>query len=371
MLEDQAARLDRLLDLIDRVRPHALLISGDVFDRPLPPEGAIALFDRFLNETAKIRSLPVFLIPGNHDSCERLGFASGLLRESRVTIFSKVEDAFHPVEVEGDNGAKALVYGIPFVEPFDIGRALGRDEIDTPDAAIGSLCQAIRERRKDQLPSILLCHALVAGGETSESEREIFIGGTSAVDVKAFDGFSYTALGHLHKPQRAGHDRVRYSGSLLPYSKSEVAHRKTVTEIELATDGGIELKEHEMPLLRNLRYIEGELDSLIEAASCGGVKESATKDDYIIVGLTDIGAIVDAFHRLHKYYPRLLHVSRVALASGPEIPLLEKFAEKENQSELEIFAEFFTAATGTPLEEAEREAVINAIAEIEREERLI
>ena len=356
--------LDRLLELIDRTRPHALLISGDVFDRPLPPEAAVALFDRFLMETARKRDLPVLVIPGNHDSCERLGFASGLLREHGLVIFSKVEDAFEPVYIHGDDGCGSLVYGIPFVEPFMIGRALGRDQLDTPDAAIRALCRAILERKNEPHPAVLLCHALVTGGEGSESEREIFIGGASTVEASAFEGFAYTALGHLHKPQRAGADNIRYSGSLLPYSKSEVNHLKAINEVRIDHDGRIEIEAHHLKPLRRLRYIEGELLALLESGLA-----DRERDDYMIAGLTDRGAVLDAFAKLQRIYPRLLHVSRSGDFSPEVSPALARLRERENLSELDLFSEFFQSATGDALDEGERAIVIETLAEIEREER--
>ena len=365
LIEDQAFALDRLVELIDRVKPHALLIAGDLFDRPLPPESAITLFDDFLNRIAGERRLPVLLIPGNHDSCERLGFASQLLRERGVTIFSRVEDAFTPIAIRGDNGAEALVYGIPFVEPVVVARALKQPKFETPDEATRALCRELLEKKTCARPAVLLCHAFVAGGEVSDSEKEIFIGGSSHVSHSAFQGFAYTALGHLHKPQRAGDERVRYSGSLLPYSKSEVGHEKAVLEIHLTSASELTVNQHSLPCLRDLRYVEGELAELIANAS-----EDAKRDDYVIAGFTDKGAVLDAYLRLRGVYPNLLHVSRAGGYQPEESPALSRKRERESLSELELFTEFFHASTGADLDASERSALIEAIAELEREERV-
>lgn len=365
LIEDQSASLDSLVELIERSRPHALLIAGDVFDRPLPPEAAVGLFDRFLTEVAGKRQVPVIMIPGNHDSCERLGFASSLLRDRGVTIFSTIEDSFAPVYIKGDGNSGALIYGIPFVEPFEIGRVLGRDDTDTPEAATEALCKEILKRKTEPHPAVLLCHALVAGGETSESERELFIGGASSVHPRVFEGFAYTALGHLHKPQRAGSERIRYSGSLLPYSKSEASHKKAVNEVILHPDGEVEIKAHHLSQLRNLRYIEGELaEILLEAPN------DSSPDDYVIVGLTDKGAVIDAFSKLHRHYPRLLHVSRANRGAHTELEISQARArERESMSDLELFADFFQSVTGTALDETERQSVIDVLTAIERGER--
>lgn len=366
LLEDQAAILDRLKDLIETIRPHALLIAGDVFDRPLSPEAAVSLFDRFLTEITGKRNIPVFLIPGNHDSCERLGFASGLLRDRGVTIFSKVEDAFAPVAVKGDDGSEVFIYGVPFVEPFEIAKTLDREDLDTPEAALESLCAEILKRKTESHPSVLLCHALVAGGETTESERDIFIGGSASVHPRIFTGFTYTALGHLHKPQRAGSDSIRYSGSLLPYSKSEVTHEKSVNEVRIHSTGKVEVIPHHLPQLRRLRYLEGELSLLLKEA-----ETDTSRDDYIIVGLTDKDAVLDAFSKLNHFYPRLLHVSRVAHATAFDLSFTqERVREMEAMSDLELFADFFQSITGTSMNEDERRTVTEILADLEREERV-
>lgn len=367
LLEDQAWILERLTELIDATKPHAFLIAGDVFDRPLPPEAAIALFDRFLTEVAGKRNIPVFLIPGNHDSCERLGFASELLRDRGVTIFSKVEDAFSPVSVKGDDGVEALVYGIPFVEPFEIEKALGRGDLDTPEAALEALCGEILKQKPETHPTVLLCHALVAGGETTESERDIFIGGSASVHPRVFSGFTYTALGHLHKPQRAGSETIRYSGSLLPYSKSEVAHEKSVNEVRLRKTGEVEVIAHHLAPLRRLRYIEGELASLLKEA-----ENDSSRDDYIIAGLADKDAVLDAFAKLNHFYPRLLHISRVVNATSLDLNFAQECVrEMETMSDLELFADFFHSITGAPLEDNERQIISEVLADLEREERAV
>ncbi len=354
LIEDQAFALESLLKLIDERKPHALLIAGDVFDRALPPEAAVTLFDWFLNQVARVREVQVFFIPGNHDSRERVGFAASLLRDQRVTIFSKLEHAFEPVKLKGDDGVEAWIYGIPFVEPIEVGQFLDVTEVRTPDHATRLLCRAMIEKKRDARPAVLLCHAFVAGGEVSESEKEIYIGGSSHVSPEVFDGFAYTALGHLHKPQSAGRECVRYSGSLLPYSKSEIGHQKSITEIALAGDGSIKLELHSLQTRRSLRYIEGELKELIEK----GMNDAA-KHDYVIAGFTDSGAVLDAFARLRSVYPGLLHISRAGGFVPLSLPALQK--EREEMSDLELFGEFFRDATGADMNDQEREALIEVL----------
>ena len=175
LLEDQEFILKQLLALIDARQPHALFLAGDIFDRSFPPEDAVMLLNSFLNSTIHERKLPIFLIPGNHDSAERVGFAAQLLREQNLTIFSRIEDSLTPVPVIGDHGSTALVYGIPFVEPVIIARLLDQPEVRTHDEAIRALCERISTQHQSRfpgVPSILLCHAFVVGGEKEKEKNQ-------------------------------------------------------------------------------------------------------------------------------------------------------------------------------------------------------
>ena len=376
LLEDQEYILSRLLELIDARQPHALFLAGDIFDRSFPPEDAVMLLNSFLNATIHQRKLPIFLIPGNHDSAERVGFAAQLLREQNLTIFSRIEDALNPVPLVGDHGSTAMVYGIPFVEPVIIARLLDKPELRTHDEAIRALCERIsleHQSRYPGVPSILLCHAFVVGGESSESEKELSIGGSSQVDARAFAPFAYTALGHLHKPQNVGSPKIRYSGSLLPYSKSEVGHSKSITEVVFtptSETGSTETKImfHPLKSLRGLAYKEDSIENLLRDAEILQRSTDSmlvkTLDDFLIVGLTNVGGVLDAFARLRIFYPNLLHVAR---AGGFESKLLpsSKAHQAEQRSELDLFAEFFKDATGENLSDEERATLINCLMEPE------
>jgi exonuclease SbcD len=386
LLEDQEFVLNRLLELIDRIEPDALLIAGDVFDRPTPPEAAVALFDRFLKNVILKQRKPVFLIPGNHDSCERLGFASSLLRDQGLTIFAKTEDSLTPAVLKSQNGEEIQIYGIPYVEPALISALLQKPELKSHDQALRALCnqiQATSEHNFCQRPAILLCHAFVTGGESSDSERDLNIGGSSQVDVAAFKGFAYTALGHLHKPQRAGHETVRYSGSLLPYSKSEVGHKKSITEVRISPDGTVNLEFHQLPTLRNLKYVEGTIEDLLSPEPSSKIGEPQTEieqNDYVIAGLTNESPVLDAFSRLRSLYPNLLHVSRVGGFHSHLLPALDRNGngdaakaaerrEREQMSDLDLFADFFLQTTGNEMSQQERNDLIETIRALDISER--
>jgi exonuclease SbcD len=360
LLDEQAFALARLLELIDEKKPDGLVIAGDIFDRALPPEAAVQLFDWFCSEAVLKRKLPVFVIPGNHDSAERLGFGSALLRSSGLTIYSRLEDALKPVILKGSDGSQALIYGLPFLEPALVARFLDQDALKTPDEVTRALAQKIRLEHPPGVPSVFIVHAFVVGGESSESERDLFVGGSSYVSADAFEGFSYVALGHLHKPQAAGFDHVRYSGSLLHYSRSEVDHAKSVTEVSLADDGAVKVAFHSLPVQRGLRYVEGALEDLIK---------NDVDDSFVIVGLTNSGPVLDALARLRVIYPNVLHVARAGGYQPTSLPSLARAREREALSDLDLFAEFFSDTTATELSADERTALVDAIESVAAADR--
>jgi exonuclease SbcD len=362
LLEDQAFALARLQELITQTSPHALVISGDVFDRSFPPEDAVNLLDSFLSEVTIVRRIPVFLIPGNHDSADRLGFAARLLRPQGLHIFSRIEDAFESVELRGDNGHAVRVYGIPFVDPAMIAHAFSDPSLRSHQDALQEFCHRIRQTHERMYPgqdSILLCHAFVIGGQSSESERELSIGGSSQVDARVFDGFSYVALGHLHKPQAVGAEHIRYSGSLLPYSKSEIGHSKAIIEVHLAPTGTCAIKPHQLPALRELHFLEATLAELLEQG-----KDDPRARSYILVSLTDKGAVLDAFAKLRQVYPYLLHVTRSAGHNPEQLPGLKE-SRREERSVLSLFGEFFRDATGTDLSSEENIALLQCLSKMD------
>jgi exonuclease SbcD len=250
-----------------------------------------------------------------------------------------------------------LIYGIPFLDPALIARFLDQDHLKTPDEVTRALMARIHTERASEIPAVLIVHAFVVGGESSESERDLFVGGSSVVGADAFKGFAYTALGHLHKPQNAGTESVRYSGSLLPYSKSEVDHTKSVTEVTIAPDGGVSFAFHTLPLKRPLRFFEGTLAEL---------SSRDTDDSYVIVGLTDTGPVLDALARLRAVYPNILHVARSGGYTPQELPSLARARERESLSDLDLFAEFFNDTVGTELSSDERATLIEALSSMER-----
>ena len=228
LLDDQAYILQAILDKVDALAPQAVVIAGDVYDKPLPPAEAVTLLDGFLWALQQRRT-EVLLIAGNHDSAERLAFGARLMAGSGVHIAPVYDGHVTPVTLTDAYGPVHF-YLLPFVKTAHVKRFY-------PDADIAAttdaLAAAIRAMGMDETQrNVLVAHQFVTGAARTESE-EISLGGADNVDAAVFDGIDYVALGHLHGPQSVGRETVRYCGTPLKYSLSEAGQEKSVTLVTL------------------------------------------------------------------------------------------------------------------------------------------
>lgn len=236
MLGAQADFIGHLVATVRERDVDVVVVSGDVYDRAVPPLAAVELFDDALHRLADL-GVPTVMISGNHDSARRLGVGAGLIGRAGIHLRTAPAACGEPVVLADSHGDVAF-YGLPYLEP-----ALVKDEFGVAraghEAVIGAAMDRVRADLATRAPgtrSVVLAHAFVTGGEASDSERDITVGGVAAVPSGVFDGVDYVALGHLHGSQAIS-ERVRYSGSPLPYSFSESAHRKTMWLIDLGAAG--------------------------------------------------------------------------------------------------------------------------------------
>ncbi len=378
LTDDQAWALDDLVRLVGDVRPDALLVSGDVYDRAVPPPEAVALLDEVLARIAIDHGTPVVMIAGNHDSPDRLGFGARMMAGQGLHVFGTLGAALdtangvapRPVVFEDRHGPVSVV-ALPFASPTAVREIAGtHGDVDSHDAAFRFLTDATRAALPTGRRSVLMAHAFVAGGLASDSERPLTVGGTEAVNPACFDGFSYTALGHLHAPQRAGADNVRYSGSLLKYSFSEADQPKSVTVVELDDKGACTTEAIELRMRRDVRVLEGSLADILARATPGELAKSA--DDYVMARLTDRGALLDAMGRIREVYPNCMHIDRSAFLAHSGRRERAAPADHRSRSNEELFGDFLREVTGDPPTDREVEAlgeVLSAAERFEREER--
>ncbi len=355
MTEDQAWLLEnRFLPLVDEEKPDVILLAGDVYDRSFPPEEAVELFDRMTEEIVGKRHIPFIVISGNHDSAERLAVASRLLRRQGLYIFGPL-DKVKPVILE-DRWGKVAFLPLPYTEPARVRVLLhernleGSEDIHSFEDAEKKLVEVVEsELTEDErhLRKVAIAHVFAARGEGSASERPLSIGGYDQISDAVFSDFHYTALGHLHRPQKTQKESeaIQYSGSLMRYSFDEVKQKKGVIVGEIDGDGAVHTTFHDMIPRYQVRTLEGKFEDLMS-------EESEGSSDYLQITLTDERPIIDAMPKLRAKYPNALGVvqdmgfkedsgERVAIDAMSDQDIfrafVKQFRERELSEEEEIY----------------------------------
>ncbi|MER5888429.1 exonuclease SbcCD subunit D [Streptomyces sp. NPDC001941] len=343
LLDAQAAFLDHLVATVREREVDVVLVAGDVYDRAVPPLAAVELFDRALHRLAEA-AVPTVMISGNHDSARRLGVGAGLIERAGIHLRTDPAGAGVPVVLADAHGDVAL-YGLPYLEP-----ALARGEFGVDRASHEAVLSAAMDRVRADLAqrpsgtrSVVLAHAFVAGGEPSDSERDITVGGVCAVPAGVFDGVDYVALGHLHGSQRVS-ERVRYSGSPLAYSFSEVDHRKSMWLVDLGADGRIEADERvDCPVPRPLARLRGRLEDLLEDE-----RLAPHEGSWVEATLTDPVRPAEPMARLAARFPHVLHLvfDPERSEDDPEASYAERLRGRTDQQIAEDFVAHVRGGSG-------------------------
>ncbi|MCX4824839.1 exonuclease SbcCD subunit D [Streptomyces sp. NBC_01142] len=339
LLDAQAAFLDHLVATVRERDVDAVLVAGDVYDRAVPPLAAVELFDEALHRLAAA-GVPTVMISGNHDSARRLGVAAGLIERAGIHLRTDPAGCATPVLL-GDAHGEVACYGLPYLEP-----ALVKDEFRTEkarhEAVLGAAMERVRADLAGREPgtrSVVLAHAFVAGGEESDSERDITVGGVSAVPAGVFHGVDYVALGHLHGCQTIT-ERVRYSGSPLAYSFSETHHRKTMWLLDLDAQGDITAERIDCPAPRPLARLRGTLDALLDDPALERHEQS-----FVEVTLTDPVRPAEPMARLTERFPHTLSLLFEPERSGEDS--LASYAQRlKGRSDQQIAEDFVAHVRG-------------------------
>ncbi len=344
MIDDQAYILTQILHRIDEVAPDAVLISGDVYDKSVPPAEAVTLLDDFLCRLAK-RELQVFLIAGNHDSAERLAFGNRLMEQTGIHISPVYDGTVQSYALQDEHGTVNF-YLLPFVKPAHVRRYF-------PERGIESYTDAIRVAVEnmqvdESCRNVLLTHQFVTGATTCESE-EISVGGTDNVDAAVFAPFDYVALGHLHGPQNVGSNRIRYCGTPLKYSFSEAEHYKSLTVVELGEKGEVRLETLPLQPRHDMRQIRGTFAQLTDQTFYG----STVTDDYLHVVLTDEEDVPEAMGRLRIIYPNMMKLSYDNTRTRKN-QRIDGAADVKSKTPLELFEELYEKQNNQPMSDVQR-----------------
>lgn len=355
----QAAFVSALVDTVRAERVDAVLVAGDIYDRAVPPLDAVSLFEEAL---VRLRDAGarVVVTSGNHDSARRLGFGSRLVDGAGVHLRTSPCAVAEPVLLDDAHGPVA-VYGLPYLEPEAV-----RDELPAEPGEPGApaprgheavvrraaACARADLNGRGPLRSVVLAHAWVTGGEPSDSERDITVGGVGHVPAAAFDGFTYTALGHLHAPQVL-RDGLRYSGSPLPYSFSEAAHTKGSWLVELDARGLARVEPVPAPVHRRLSVLRGELDELLTSS-----RFAEREGDFVAFTLVDAARPEAAFDRLRVRFPHLLTLAWEPTGAAPSGSYRERVA---GRSDAEVARGFVDHVRRTPASPGEQALLAEAL----------
>jgi len=371
MTADQEYILEALVKLMESEKPDVLVVAGDIYDRAVPPVEAVELLDKVLSKILLDLKIPIVMIAGNHDSPDRLGFGSALLQDKGLHIAGRFTTDIRQVILNDEYGPVNF-YLIPYAPPAVVREVLSCSQVCDHDTAMQFIMANIREHWNPKERNIVVSHGFVRGTEElemSESEKPLSVtlavGGTDYVDIKNFDGFTYTALGHLHGPQQAGSPRVRYAGSPLKYSFSEAKQQKSVTVAQIGKDGHLIVECKTLLPLRDMRRIKGTLQALLDPA----VYQHTNVEDYLHVTLTDEGELIEPMSKLRTVYPNVLSLdievkercvgeSKTAAGQG-----------YKHKSKLALFGDFYADMTGQDLGSEKTAIVAKTIGIVETEDR--
>ena len=356
LIEDQQYILYKIINCIDEHKPDALVIAGDVYDKSIPSVEAVKLFDEFLCKLAE-RKLQVYIISGNHDSAERMTCGASLMEASGIH-FAKAYDGNLSHYTLNDENGPVNFYLLPFVKPAVV-KSLFPDEAETINSYTDAVCLAIQKTPPDFTGrNVLVAHQFVTGSARCESE-EISIGGQDNVDAAVFDGFDYVALGHLHGAQKAGGEKIRYSGSPLKYSFSEVSHKKGGLMVELGAKGQVKIEQVLFEPKHDVRELKGTYEELTLRKNY----ENTAIDDYIHITLTDEDDILEGFAKLQGIYPNLCKLDYDNTRTRTSMTI-EGDIDLERTSPLELFSQFFQLQNGKDFSPEQKDFAQNLIEEI-------
>lgn len=348
MLQDQRYVLEQVCALAEKHQLDGILLSGDLYDKPIPPVEAVQLLDEFLTKMQQM-GIAVYAISGNHDSAGRVDFGSRILQQQNLHICGAFDGKLYHVSKE-DAFGEIHFYLLPFLKPATVSAFREGGESLTYAEAVKWALETVDVDTTKR--NVLLAHQFVTWkGTAEESDSETkTLGGVDEMDASLFFDFDYVALGHLHSPQRIGRDTIRYGGSPLKYSFSELRQKKGVTLVEIQEKGNITTEFLPLEPLHPLREIKGTLADLLDAA-----EEAGGSEDYVRAILTDEGAVYDPVGRLRVYYPNLMTLEMEQRGERQQDFSLQM--DQEQLSGPALFAGFFEKQNDREMSEAQKALV--------------
>ena len=360
LIEDQKYILDEIIKIIVEKEVEVVLICGDVYDKSVPSIEAVCLFNNFLTELSRLKK-KVFIISGNHDSKDRLSFGNELFKSSDIYIEGVFNGELKKVTIQDEYG-NINIYMLPFVKPAEVRCFFSDCNISSYNDMVKCIIDNsdidIDER------NIIMVHQFVtaSGVDIMRSDSEILsLGGLDNVDVSSFSKFDYVAMGHIHGGQKLIRDTVRYAGSPLKYSFSEVHQKKSVPVIDLKGKGDINIELIDLDPLRDMRVIKGPIDKLLDKE----VIKQGNVDDYINAILMDEDYVIDAIGKLRGVYKNILKIDYSNLRSQNSSFVNNNVSgDIRTRNELDLFSDFYKIQNNIDMDEERVKVVRDIIKEI-------
>lgn len=358
MLEDQEYILNQIIEKTKEFQADAMVIAGDVYDRGVPPIEAVNLLDSFLLTLSEM-NIDVFIVAGNHDSVERLSFGAQFISKSGIHISKPYDGRIQPITLT-DNWGSVNFYMLPFIRPSNVRRFYPECEINSYTEMAETVIEDMELNPEQR--NVLIAHQFVTGAIRSDSE-EFSVGGTDNIDYTVFRPFDYTALGHIHRPQNVGQETVRYCGTPLKYSFSEIQQQKSITMVDIQEKGNVQISTIPLIPKRDVREIRGTYQEI-----CEKWKENKENvDDYLHVVLTDEDDIPGVFNKLRVLYPNIMKLDYDNMRTRHN-EVLTRMKEQETKSEIELFCELFRKQNGYDLNETQLQYTKNLFESLKEKE---
>ena len=354
LLEDQKFFLDQLTRFAVEQKADAVVIAGDLYDRSVPSAEAVEVLGNFLCRMTLEENIPVLAIAGNHDSPQRLDFGSELMRRSGLYLAGKYHKRFNKVTLN-DSFGPVHFYLSPYLEPALVRLDFPEESIRTYDEAFQRVLQENRKDIDSKERNVFVGHGFFSylknPDSVARSESEVSLGGSDLIDASGLSIFDYAALGHIHRPQQTGEEKIRYSGSPLVYSLSEIPFAKSVSVVELKEKGDLSIETVSLPVLRKTRIIEGYFDEIMTHSPL-----SQGTDDLVYFSLSDHVLVPNAMNRLRAIYPNALGMRlRSSTQSDIDIP-----AQHTAKPIDQLFADFFESINERKLT-SEQQRIIESV----------
>ena len=324
LLEDQRYVLNQVVDIVKKEKVDGILLAGDIYQTSQPSSEALSLFDEFLGNLVKA-NIPCYMISGNHDSEQRIAYFSRLIRKANVFTNELFNGTIQTIKVEDEYG-ELNIHLLPFIKPIDLKKYYPDEKIDTYQKMMELVIASSNIDYSQR--NILLCHQFITGAVTSDSE--VFaIGTLDNINHQVFENFDYVALGHLHHPQHVGKDTIRYSGSLLKYSLSEINSNKSITIVDVKEKGNVGIDKKPLIPPHEMRELKGYYKDLMK---------EAYSEDYISVILEDDVVLPDAYLSLMTNFPNMISYR---LNKNNEVYDHYELLDMDNKSVLDLFTDFY------------------------------